>query len=333
MSTLIDRYVQEVGRYLPEKNRSDIRDELRSILNDMLDDRARQAGRAADEEMMVELLREYGEPAKVAASYGRPRYLIGPGIYPQYIKVLNIVFFALTIAFVVLFGIGLMTSAWDMQGFTDSLVDTIANLASAFLTGFAFVTLVFLIIERASEGKVAEAEKWNPRDLPQVEDEMTAQPVSLIVGIVFSLIFLYLFNFSFDKVLIYWITDGGMQSMRFLSDAFRSYIPYISILLGADILLSLWVVIRGRWSSLTKWLEVATNLATAGLAGRMLLPPALVLSESELGQQVSGDFLSGFTITDLHSGIALAVRIALGIIILVALIDAGVSAYNLVRRK
>ena len=35
---LIDRYVREVGRHLPRKNRADIETELRSLLVDNLED-------------------------------------------------------------------------------------------------------------------------------------------------------------------------------------------------------------------------------------------------------------------------------------------------------
>jgi hypothetical protein len=66
---LIDRYVTEVGKHLPRKNRLDIEAELRSTLEDMLEDRSQQAGRPADEALATELLQEYGAPRKVAASY------------------------------------------------------------------------------------------------------------------------------------------------------------------------------------------------------------------------------------------------------------------------
>ena len=46
---LIDRYVTEVGKHLPRKNRLDIETELRSTLEDMLEDRSQQTGRPADE--------------------------------------------------------------------------------------------------------------------------------------------------------------------------------------------------------------------------------------------------------------------------------------------
>lgn len=37
---LIDIYVTEVGRRLPAKNRADIEKEIRSMIEDMLEDRA-----------------------------------------------------------------------------------------------------------------------------------------------------------------------------------------------------------------------------------------------------------------------------------------------------
>ena len=53
---LIDRYVTEVGKHLPRKNRVDIEAELRSTLEDMLEDRSKQTGRQADEALAAELL-------------------------------------------------------------------------------------------------------------------------------------------------------------------------------------------------------------------------------------------------------------------------------------
>ena len=46
---LIDKYVAEVGKHLPLlKGREDIEKELKSTLEDMLEDRAGQAGRPRD---------------------------------------------------------------------------------------------------------------------------------------------------------------------------------------------------------------------------------------------------------------------------------------------
>ncbi len=52
----IESYVTEVGKYLPRRNRADIEAELRSTLEDMLEDRSQQAHRPVDEAMVAELL-------------------------------------------------------------------------------------------------------------------------------------------------------------------------------------------------------------------------------------------------------------------------------------
>lgn len=101
---LIDRYVNEVGRHLPEKVRADIEREIDSLLEDGLDDRAASAGREPDEQMVVDLLKEFGEPQSVAASYHRPRYLVGPALYPTWELIVKIVLTVLAVVTVIEIG-------------------------------------------------------------------------------------------------------------------------------------------------------------------------------------------------------------------------------------
>ena len=65
---LIDKYVVEVGKHLPRKNRADIEAEIRSTLEDMLDERTQATG-PADEATILQVLKEYGAPREVAAKY------------------------------------------------------------------------------------------------------------------------------------------------------------------------------------------------------------------------------------------------------------------------
>ncbi len=75
---LLDAYITEVGRRLPAKNRADIEAEIRSAIQDMLDEKSQATGKPVDEAMTLEVLKAYGDPEKVAASYRGERYLIGP---------------------------------------------------------------------------------------------------------------------------------------------------------------------------------------------------------------------------------------------------------------
>ena len=87
--SLIERYLNEVGKYLPAKNKEDILEELRSHLSDTLDERVK--GEATEEDVAA-LLKETGSPQKIAASYpGSRQYLVGPELYPFFRMVAGIV--------------------------------------------------------------------------------------------------------------------------------------------------------------------------------------------------------------------------------------------------
>jgi hypothetical protein len=54
--SLIDRYIAEVGRHLPEKDRSDIENEIRTMVDDMIDERGPSA--AKSETIVAETLEQ-----------------------------------------------------------------------------------------------------------------------------------------------------------------------------------------------------------------------------------------------------------------------------------
>jgi hypothetical protein len=100
---LIDRYVHEVGRQLPRKNRTDIQAELQSTLVDTLEARVEGEPSQDDE---VELLKEFGPPQKVAASYWpEGQYLIGPRLYQLFRMVVGIALTVFVIVQLVLLGV------------------------------------------------------------------------------------------------------------------------------------------------------------------------------------------------------------------------------------
>src|SRR5690242_14126872 len=147
---LIDRYVTEVGkRLLVLQGREDIEKELRSTLEDMLEDRAVKAGRPADEAMEVELLQEYGSPDKVAAIYNPHPYLIGPHLFPTFLMILKIVIFGVTIGLLVVTGIQVVTETPVMGGdFVNIVGRGLGNIVSTSIVAFGYVVLIFALIER-----------------------------------------------------------------------------------------------------------------------------------------------------------------------------------------
>jgi hypothetical protein len=84
---IIEDYVNNVGAKLPRKLRDDIGLELRTLLTEQLRSAAQDAGRPADGEMAMDVLRRFGAPDEVSARYvPRGFQLIEPEYSPLFVK-------------------------------------------------------------------------------------------------------------------------------------------------------------------------------------------------------------------------------------------------------
>src|SRR5258708_33845857 len=78
-----ERYLATVLRSIPEPKRTDVERELRSSIEDAIEERLAAGHDASTAERVV--LEALGDPsALAAASPGQPNYLIGPELFPLY---------------------------------------------------------------------------------------------------------------------------------------------------------------------------------------------------------------------------------------------------------
>jgi len=274
---LIDRYVTEVGKHLPRKNRLDIEAELRSTLEDMLEDRAQQAGRPADEALAEELLQEYGAPKKVAATYQAHPYLIGPRMFPFYTFVLKIVLFAVTLGLSIATVVSLVGANMTSPELLQSLVDFAAGLVSALVAAFGNVTLVFAILERVMPvTEFEEKEKWTPAELTKEPDPSQVKTGDMVASIVFTAAALVIFNLYPQIVGIWNLENGTWTQIVGLSEAFFRYLPWINLSGILTIALDIWLLRQGLWSTLTRWLHIGLQVVGIAIAAAMLRGPSLL---------------------------------------------------------
>ncbi|MBN1453942.1 MAG: hypothetical protein JW963_23205 [Anaerolineales bacterium] len=276
---LIDRYVTEVGKHLPRKNRLDIEKELRSTLEDMLEDRSQQTGHPADEALATELLQEYGAPRKVAASYQTHPYLIGPRMFPTYMLVLKIVFFAVTLGLTIATLVSLIGSNMTSPELLQKLVDFGAGLVSALVAAFGNVTLVFAILERtvpASEFGLQEEQEWDPASLLKEPDIDQVKPAELIFEIIFIAAALVIFNFYPQIIGFNFTVDGQWVSVPVLSEAFFRVLPWITLVGGLEISLSLYLLQKQAWGVGTRIAKIVLEAANIAIAVMLLRGPSLL---------------------------------------------------------
>jgi hypothetical protein len=261
----IDRYVNAVGRLMPAKQRADVEQEIRSLIGDELD-AALPPDRSPDEETVFGVLRRFGKPEEIAARYRPPAYLIGPALYPTYRTVLGVVLGV--VAAVTLFGaalaVGTSSAGWDPLGI-------LGNLFSGLMQVFAWVTIVFALIDyfqrreasfKASvEAVTGAGAAWDVQSLPPVQDDDRAKVGELAGTIIGATIGIFVFNsLLHDGVPYRTSADGEWQTLQLLTPEFWRYVPWLTALWLLEIALSAYVLARGRWSNMTRWLEVVLNV-------------------------------------------------------------------------
>ncbi len=279
---LVERYIHEVGRRLPQKQRADVEAELRSLILDALEAQSSAATPDFDEEAQVAVLKELGAPAEVAARYTTaPRYVIGPRLYDAYIRVIGIVLGAVALAL----SISTAVSLWQSQPEGISMLATFGALIGQYIGAAAgavgFTTVIFAVLERILSDKdladLKDESVWDPRSLPRIEDHNRIQPVGLIVEICFGLLGLVLFNLFADRLgLVFTQTEQGWHVIPLLSaEALKTYLPLWNIGWGLSLGLNVLVLQQGRWNRATRLVELGIKGFTIYILVRMINGPVL----------------------------------------------------------
>jgi hypothetical protein len=292
--SLIDRYIAEVGkRLLLLKGRKDIENELRSTLEDMLEDRARKAGRPADDATAIELLKEYGSPGKVASTYNPQPYVIGPRMFPFFVMVLRIVLTVLTIVLIVTTGIRIAT---ENPSTAMELLKMIGNgllgIISGAISAFGNIVLVFAILERVVPAKdfdMQDEREWDPASLMKEPGPNAVKPWEPILAIVFIFIVLSIFNFNPELIGIYNFDGGKWTVTPLLTDAFFRWLPLMNITWIAEIILNGMLLRSDRWDTFTRLVSIGIKILHIAI-GFLLFTGPTILAVTPESLKASGIF-------------------------------------------
>ena len=324
---LIDLYTNEIGRQLPEKIRADIQKEIRSLIEDNLEDEAEKAGRAPDEEMVVEVLKRMGPPEKVAAAYLPPRYLIGPELYPHFIQTLRIVLSIVTLLTALAIGVSArVLGPFEYVGrVISSLLDTIFHA-----TGI--VVAIFAIIQFASLDLKMKTQAWDPLKMKAEPDPERVSIPGALAKIVITVLALVIFNLYPQWVGLSSFSTGEWVHAPVLTAAFFQYLPWLSLLWAAEAGMNMRLVARGKWSQSLRWLSVVIAVLTVVILAWMLAGPEIVtFSAADLARL--GGTPPAELVPQLDNGIQTSVRLPIGIMIALQMLELGKQLYKLLRNR
>jgi hypothetical protein len=269
----IERYIYQATRLLPKKTRGDIEKELRTLINDMIEERCGDK-EPAQKDIDIVLI-ELGDPSELAAKYAdKNRYLIGPVLFPKYWMVLKIVLLCVAVGVSIAVIVGALTdpvSPWEL------IADWAVSIMSSLFGAFTWVTMVFAIVENREALKqnkilgeaVTEIEqeieyefgKGKPsgsflESLPTVPKKRAViERGDPIAGIVFSVIWIIVL-ISAPQVLGIYMGNGiGRATTIFDLDVLRSVTLWLVAATMLGIAREIFKLIEGRH---TKRLAITT---------------------------------------------------------------------------
>jgi len=284
---LLNRYLLGVKRELGGREREDIAAEIESYIYDLLAERHPKAEEITVSDLTA-VLKEMGAPRKVAAQYSPQRYLIGPRLFPVYWLVVRIIAAvvagALTLSLTISSAIPPPAQLWP------TLLEYLGSIWSGVLSAAAAVTLVFAIIERASEGKcmedmkgfeeLKELDEFKLDELPDLPENESAfslvgTSIECVLGVLGLAFFTYIRGTG-GYIPIHLNPDAPTQMARIFTDSYMLFVPVILGLTGLEVARSITLLAQARHSSLTNWWEIVLKGADLVLAGFLLTAMPIV---------------------------------------------------------
>lgn len=274
---VIDRYIYAVTQRLPEQQREDIKRELQSLIEDMLEERI-PTGQVSKEDVESILL-ELGHPNELAAKYrGYERYLIGPMLIDTYFTTLKIVLASIVIGLTAVFIIDIFLSN---SGQLDPVTSYLASLVTGAAQGFAWVTVVFAWMEYRQRRNIAsnssKNKAWKSSDLPLIPDaKMKIKRIRPILSIFFTIVVMVICLYLTDLLGIWRYHDGTLTNVPFLdNDVFRRYWPLLWIVAALSITKQIVRIIVHYRSSKLLGFHIMMTIITTMLVCIMLADNAL----------------------------------------------------------
>jgi hypothetical protein len=263
---VIETYVTDVARRLPRRQRNDVAFELRALLREELADRAEASGGLADAAMAIDLLRNFGRPAEVAARYRPPLEIIDPSDARLFLR-------ATVIGMAVWWIAGLFEHFGQPAGESGPFLTSLGRwwmssvIASLWWPGM-------LVVGFATGAWVRR--RWPQRShwSPHAVDDFRASRVGLvfaILGIVLGVSVLWDPRVMLDLVFRHGAAYAAYEALTYTPPFREGAAPWLfgALLLYVPIYFA--VMLKGRWSPRLRRLEDALGAVTASLMVWVLL--------------------------------------------------------------
>lgn len=274
MTTLTDRYVWGVLRAVPDATRTELEPEIRALVADAVE--AHLAGGATATEAERAALIELGDPESLAARYtDRKQFLISPVMYPAWKRVI------VPLLSIVVPIVSIVSGTASLLGSGTPGEAIVSMLSTGYIVAVMilfWVTLIFVLLERAGTEVDLPVGEWTPDALPDVPAPERLGAGELIGSVITSVIV---------ATLIVWqqlqppvVIDGNAEPI-FDPALWSFWLPWFLVVTLIELVFTVALYVRGRWTYLFAAINAALGAAFAIPAiwliqNGLLLNPAIV---------------------------------------------------------
>ena len=239
MNEMIERYIHDVTRRLPEAERAEVQRELAANINDMLPE-------SASEQDVIKVLQSLGSPRLMAEQYRQNRrYLISPAMFDLYLSVLRVVVLVAAVFFACL-GLLLAIPSGSLE---EVISAAFSGLFDGALQAAFWVTLGFCLAEYYG----VQQKPWTVDDLPQIPKAsvagVTISRSSTIVGMILTVFFtIFMIIMIVTNQWLLLLVRGSDVINPFSQVALYRIIPFLIIIGALSLFVSVLKLYWARWT-------------------------------------------------------------------------------------
>lgn len=291
---LIGAYITAVATRLPRQQRNDVAFELRALLNEEVQARAEAAGQSADEALALEVLRQFGAPAEVAARYRPTLTIIDPTDGHLFVR-------ASVIGLALIWGAGLVI---NLQHISASGISVLSALGQWWSTSvipslwWPGVVVVWLALAAWVRRRWPPTPSWTPPKR-SVQADRAALALGLI-GILFGLAALIRPDWVLDVFFGGRAAPAAYEALTYTPLFLQRQAPWLLGLILLNLPLLLAVIVRGGWSAQLRRIDTGLSLLTcAAMIWTVLDGPVLAAPISDQTAKAALLLLAALTLITL----------------------------------
>lgn len=264
---MITDYLYTIGKSLSPSQREDVLKEVEVHLYDYLEENFGE--KKYTESEIEQAMKSMGHPRIVAEAYSNsPRSLIAPSYIDTYWLVIKITLIGTAISLTIA-NLFFISEAKDGIQF---FIKILSQIWQSSLSIIGFITLLFAAINYYSpQRSTIKDNDWSVKTLekkPRPKDNIKV--FDLIVETFFICLGLVVIN---QITPVFTINDTSIPiiKMEYLSP----YIIWINVILGASLLLNMYLLIKGQWQTQTRVITMALDISGLILFAKIVFTPEI----------------------------------------------------------